>query len=539
LAKNKKSNLKNIPFLSPIEERLNFFAKKTIISLSIIGLISLLVRLYYFDPEIPLTYDALRYFFYAADISVLGHLPTNYTPANNGWSVFLSMFFSIFQFDNVISYMQLQRLFGIIISVLTIIPVYFLCNKFFEKRYSIVGTAIFAFEPRLIQNSLLGITEPLYILLGTIALVLFLSTEKKIVYISFGIAALTSIIRAEGLFLFPAISIMFFIRYRKERLVIPKFLLASIIFVLILLPMASYKIEASGTDNLIMRVFDSISTYNISSVDESSATSILTGLENFPKYLGWNLIPIFIFFAPIGFILIFNNLNYRTITIIVSLVSMSLPAFFAYSFPLPDTRYFYFLFPLFCVLSLFTIKKFVKKFSNQNLILISIIASILLASGIFLDYKIDNEHQKEAFFIAKHVADSTTAINDYKPESGFLQVVDIPQEWQILEPYFHGEREKGISTITLIPHQTSVIPVKGFESLEEYIEISKDKGLTHLVLDGKQERPDFLNDVFYNDKKYPYLIKEYDSFDFGLKYHVKILKIDYKIFELTKQKVEN
>jgi len=38
---------------------------------------------------------------------------------------------------------------------------------------------------------------------------------------------------------------------------------------------------------------------------------------------------------------------------------------------------------------------------------------------------------------------------------------------------------------------------------------SREMGLTHLVDDGAENRPNFLNDVFYNDRKYPYLIKIY------------------------------
>ena len=44
--------------------------------------------------------------------------------------------------------------------------------------------------------------------------------------------------------------------------------------------------------------------------------------------------------------------------------------------------------------------------------------------------------------------------------------------------------------------------------------------------------PDFLIDVFNNEKKYQYLIKEFDSQEYGYSYHVKKFKIDYNIFEI-------
>ena len=113
------------------------------------------------------------YFLYASEINYVGTLPTSWSPANNGWPSFVALFFSLFSLEDVFSYMQLQRFISIILSVLTIIPIYYLCKKFFTKEYALLGVTFFAFEPRLIQNSLLGITEPLFILLETLAIVFF------------------------------------------------------------------------------------------------------------------------------------------------------------------------------------------------------------------------------------------------------------------------------------------------------------------------------------------------------------------------------
>ena len=154
--------------------------------------------------------------------------------------------------------MQLQKILTIIFSTLTIIPVYFLCKKFFNNKLSLVGAIIFAFEPRIILNSSLGITEPLYILLGTTGIVLFLSTNKKFIYSSFVIAAFISMMRSEGIFLFLAISIMFIIRFRKEKLVIPKYFLLLILFILLLLPMATYRTETTGNNGFSDRILNGI-----------------------------------------------------------------------------------------------------------------------------------------------------------------------------------------------------------------------------------------------------------------------------------------
>ena len=355
-----------------VEKRLDFFTKNIVLSLSIIGFLALVLRLYYFPFVIPLTLDALNYFWYSMDISILGHFPS-YILSNNGWPTFLSIFFSIFHFNNFMDYMILQRTVTVSISVLTIIPVYLLCNRFFDKPYAIIGASIFAFEPRIIQNSLLGITEPLYVFLGATALFLFLSSNKKMVYSSFGICALLTLVRPEGLFLFFALSIMFFIRYRKQSKLIAKYALAATIFVLLLLPLITIRIQIMGNDSLTSRISETISYHVLSPSDKTNGNSglpfVISGIENLVKFLGWASIPIFVVFVPFGAYLILKNRNHENNTILVTIVIMLIPAVYAFSI-ISDTRYLFFQYPMWCVLSLFTVKTLADKFRTRNIILI-------------------------------------------------------------------------------------------------------------------------------------------------------------------------
>ncbi len=78
--------------------------------------------------------------------------------------------------------------------------------------------------------------------------------------------------------------------------------------------------------------------------------------------------------------------------------------------------------------------------------------------------------------------------------------------------------------------------INGYQSLQEFIDKNRKDGLDYIVVDGKPSRPVFLNDVFYNEQKYMYLKKVYDSLDYGYNYHVKIFKIDYEKFEELIQK---
>ncbi len=516
-----KNNELNI--LKHMQSFPNFLLNSSLFGLSFIVILSLLIRFNYFVPEIPLTHDALDYFFYAMDTSILGHLPVNYSPQNNGWPAFLSLFFSFFKFDDGISYLQIQRILSIVLSVSTIIPIYVLCRKFIGKPESLIGSAIFAFEPRIIGNSLFGLTEPLYILLCSLSLVFFLSNSKKLIYSSFGFVALATMVRSEALFLFIGLSIIFLIRFRNDKLVLPKYLPALVIFVLLLLPMSLYRIETIGDDSIIGRVTDGMER-----TQTGVTNGMLVGLENYFKFLGWDLLPLFILFVPIGIFLIFKDLNYQKLTIIISTLLMSLPAIYAYSVPALDTRFLFILYPMFCVFSVLTITKLVQRFSKKNYLLILILGMLFLMSIMFLENEIlDVDHEKDSYFVAKYLVTSSNVFNDYS-ESKYLESADVFENWDKIKPYFFVEREKGLSIRSNIVHNFTVIPIDGFDTLEDYIQ--KNNGLTVLVIDNEKHQPEFMLDVFNNEEKYSYLINELDTSHDEYSYHVKIFRIDYEKF---------
>ena len=541
----KNNNFSNNPIFEKNENLKNFFLKNSYLHITIIIIISISLKLYYVNFEIPFALDSLEYFIYAFDSSILGHLPESYAPVNNGWPGFVSIFFSIFEFDNPISYMQLQKLISITISTLTIIPVFLLCKKFFNKKFSLVGASIFAFEPRIIQNSIEGITEPLFIFLVAITLVMFLSENKKIMYGSFGIISLGTMVRSEGIMLFFVISIIFFIKYRQSWSTIPKYIPAALIFILILLPMSTYRTEVNDNDGVFGRIIDVITVYILTNsqndqqwnelslpeqqiVDKNNNKTnlITTGIENYLKYFIWILIPIFILAVPIGIILIFKNLNYKKLTIIFSIIGLSIPIFYAYSISIMDTRYLYVLYPMLAVISIFTVERFLQKNNYKNIILVILVSGILITSISFLEIKkIDVEHEKDAFEIAKYIVRHTTVVNSYSPESQYIKVAEVFRDWPSIPIHTSDGHFEVIMTR---------ISTNGFESIDEFIKNSKNQGLSHIVIDNNSNRPDFLKDIFKTENS-SYLIKEYDSKEDGnLNYHVKIFKINYEEFDKRK-----
>jgi hypothetical protein len=493
------------------------FTKHIVIVLVLIATVGFVLRLVFFNPNIPLSLDALSYFWYANDMSILGNFPKSEV-ANTGWPTFLSIFFTVFHSDDFLDYMNLQRLVTIIISVATIIPTYFLCTRFFDRTISLVGTMLFVFEPRIVQNSLFGITEPLYIFLIATALFLVLSRKNLYVYLAFSVSALASFVRVEGFFLFIVLSLIFFITQRKNKKVWFHYSIAVVFFILLLVPMTAVRLQTQNNDSLTGRIF--AETVAIVNPEQEFENGWVDEQLNIFKFIGWALIPVYIFFVPWGFFMIIKKRNQTTLIILISALVLLVPAFDAIVISeAHDTRYLLPSYTLFCVLALFPVKFLFDRIKNQKRFLMFLAFGIFVSSVIFLNIKIaDPEHEREAFELAYYVNNSTSVINQYYPEAGYLSVI-------------------GLTTIENFPVLSSEIPsgperisYMGFTSISEYIQSAKQNGLTHLVLDGMKNRPEFLNDVFYHEKNYPYLKKAFDSQDYGYKYHLKIFEIDYKKF---------
>jgi len=495
----------------------------TVFLLMVIGF-SVGIRFYFFPADVPLNGDALYYFWYSSDIYQLGKLPDNWSPTNNGWPIFVSIFFTIFDSKDIFTLMQIQKLLSVLISVTIIIPTYFLCKKFVKKKFALIGATFIAFDPRLIINSFLGVTDPLYLLLIATSLTLFLFSNKKTVYFSFVVVSFATIIRGEGLAFFLVLSIMFFIRYRKDGYkVFLKYVLILGIFTLIILPISLYRIEVTGSDGIFIRGLGSGENLVSSlTTSEQSRNNILEGLELFVKYLIWVLIPNFIIFIPLGIFLIFRNRSFEKNTIILSLGIMILPALYAYAIIYAtDTRYLYVLFPMFSVLAVLSIEKIVGTLNKSNIIVVIIILVIIISSIMFYDYqKIDYQHEKESFEIMRKISTMVNGTNVLYQESSYLQTSQTIEQW----PNSFTETRLQMTNI-------ATIPTKSFNSLENYIMGSKDKGLTHIIVDDKKIRQGFLKDVFYHEENYIFLEKVYDSKMNGYNYHVKVFEINYSLVD--------
>ena len=512
-------------------------AKKPIVFLVLIALAGLFLRLVYFPYDVPLFNDSLGYFWYAIDMSILNQLPPGHSIVNNGWPSFLSIIFQLMDSNNFLDYHNMQRFVGVVFSVATVFPVYFLCSMYFKKSYSLLGATLFIFEPRLIQNSFIGTPESMYIFLMALLLFLFLSNNFKKIYLAFGIVALLAITRYEGLLMIIPLSVVFFIRFRRQKKDLIKYIICISIFILILMPVAFLRNETMGQDGLISHVSAGPMVYASAIQENSSALGdfLYLGSINLIKYLGWAQIPSFIIFVPLGIIFIFKKIDYKKSTIIFTIVVMLIPAFYAYSREFQEMKYLYVLYPIFCVLACFTFKIFLEKFHRKNLIFCIIIGGIILSSVIFVEWKaLDSDHYRELYEILTEIGQKEMKINTEFGKYGqllYFQWVNVQNAEKF--PILKEDMPQSKMTFTLTDDWEVVYD---FDSLRDYFQFLEKQKITHLILDkyGNAKFQHELNlhllDMFNHENKYTFLVKEYDSRENGFNYHLKLFKIDYDLY---------
>ena len=381
--------------------------------------------------------------------------------------------------------------------------------------------------------------------LMALLLFLFLSNNFKKIYLAFGIVALLSLVRYEGLLMIIPISIVFFTRFRAQKKDLLKYAICISVFLLILVPMAYLKNETMGQDGFISHIGAGPDYYQTTIVEykqKSLADLLYLGTVNLIKYVGWAQIPVFIIFVPLGIILIFKKLDFKKSTIILSILTMLIPAFYGYSRGLEEIKYIYVLYPIFCILSCFTFKIFLEKFHRRNLIFCMIIGGIILSSVIFVEWKsIDNEHFRESYKIISDIGNKEMKINKefgkYGEEFLYFHWVRVNEAEKF--PILSKELPKGnleYQPLNLVlDTKDSPITVYDLDNSRDYFQFLMAQKITHLFVDeyNNSLQPELrlqLIDIFNHENKYPFLTKEYDSKENGFDYHIKIFKINYDLY---------
>ncbi len=512
----------DLSFLEKFENKISFFSNNVFLSLLIIGIIGLSIRILFLHIEIPMNSDNFLYFRSAID-QITNYSSETDVVFNNGWPSFLSLFFRVLPSNNFMDYMALQKFLTIGISVLTIIPIYFLSKQFVGKQFAVLSSAIFIFEPRIAQNSLFGITEPLYIMALTISLVLIFNKKYYLHFISFATLSFAILVRSEALFLLPIFFVIFFFHSGINKKSFVKSFIILIIITSILFPAAIIRSEQTGHDGMTGRISSGINHISeASNENQFEMFSIITdGIINMLKFLAWSQIPYLIFFVPVGFFLFIKNGNkYEKSLILVGILAL-IPTIYPYSFA-SDSRWIFPLYPIFCVMSAYSIKYFLQKTNKPKSFTVLIFSIIIISSIFYLNWKdIDKEHEMELYNLSLEISNRASMVNVFYPESAYLNVVGLTKIEKFPAPSYEYLEK---ITESFWYDETS--------SITELIKNGKEQGLTHLVVDDNENRPQFIRNILISEEKFPYLVKEFDSLEQGYQYRLNIYKIDYSKIDL-------
>ena len=405
----------------------SFSSKNIVVCLTIIGVISLIFKLYLADFSTPVFSDALEYTQHSIAQSQGQFL--QHPQRHSGWPLFQTVFMNLINSNNFLDYSNISKILSISISSLTIIPVYFLSKKFFNPGLSLLAVGFFAFEPRLIQNSTLGFSEPLFILVMVSSIYFITKNETKFIVLSFILAAILWWIRPNGFILFFIISIIYFAKVRFNFISIRNFLIFALIFSLIVTPLLLQRYDQFGdpTYNWIgERIwvgeyshsrsmlpgesYSAINFINDFGINSFFERFVYNGSSTLFSIISYMMLPYLIFLTPLGMIFCIKKQISKKgffpiwMTLLISILASIIP--FAV---IPDKRLILYIFPFLTIFAIIPINHYFEKSiflkNNSTKLLLAIFVILIITSSFMVSrYELsDSTYEEEQMNFTKFV----------------------------------------------------------------------------------------------------------------------------------------
>ena len=540
---------------------MNLTTKKIIVLLIVVVVISLGLKLYHIDFSLPYNTDNLGFI-----LRGFSHLNGDFsqTPDKGlGWSLFLFPFFHLVESDNLLDYSNLVRIISLAVSSVSIPMMYILSRRFFKRKYSLVAACLFAFEPHLNYYSGIGLAEPLYILaiIGTFYFVT--SNHAKMIIPALMLSSVIWWTRINGFVILLLTTIIFFIIHKREPKTIGFYLLGLTFFFLILSPMLIQRDSQFGdplyfwyNEKIFLDNYDELVSDNIENdgsalgyIEKNGIYSfterfIFQGLENTFEILFKLLLPYLIILIPFGILfslrafdqkqnLIWANWIFILGTIITLIVVIS---------TVPERRFLLLLYPFLIIFSVIPIQRLVEYgFSTfaftqkqKNISLFSILVLVLVLSIVFTVNQYEQPNvifENEKLQVAQYMVENLNGVvlDGNGPAFEYVSYVLVN------EP--HGNfKEKSINDPNM--HSSKINPnfKRSYiyaESIENLLTIDNTKNLQYIISNENEGFfHKYVNDIYSNEEKYPYLIKIFDSTEQEMKFvKLKIFEIDYEKFK--------
>lgn len=452
------------------------------------------------------------------------------------WPFLLSIFFRFFEFQTYIEYVNIIRIISIGLSVITIPIFYLISKKFVTKKYSILAASFFAFNIQIIQNSTWGITEPLFLLLALISIYFMFHHNSKYIIFSFIFAGLAFDTRLNGIVVLIMIIIFCCSKIKSKKKLLSVFLIGIFSFLIITIP-HYYETDSqnipiinqiSGTVNptsnnlnphlvSIAKIFlneeqldpNSNNFHEITFLEKYFYATIKEGYHFFIIHL-----QLLIFLLPMGLFLIFKNRKNNELVIFSGIIISLIIAIPQYTMS-SEIRNLLLILPLSTIIGIIGLKNILENKKSKNIIISLIIISLIISSAIILYPNENNEMvlEKEKFgkYVSLNYSGKISGDLLYHIENNLIDLNSFPLKYK---------EGKGIIT------DYSFYTIFDENQLIKYL---KNNEISFLIIDNKVDnRYLIFEDIFENEKKYPYLIKTFDSEQKYQILKVKIFKVDFE-----------
>jgi len=487
-----------------------------------------------------------------------------------GWSIFMSPFYLLTDSTDLLDYLNITRILSIAISTVTIIPMYILARRFFDEKYSLMASCLFAFEPHLNYNSVLGLSEPLFIFGIVLASIFILQKNHNwYFYLSFLLAGIVWWVRFNGLVMVMILSIVFFVVYKPSSKNFLKYLVCIGLFLIIVSPILIQRYDQFG-DPLYFAVSDNhfigdaYSNYAVNTKDiEYSASDYIqdNGVISFVERFGLTglhimvldmfkmLFPYLIFLLPFGVLFSIRSFaqDKDYIKSIWILLLVNLGSLIIVFSTWGDMRLIYHVFPFIIIISTIVIQRVVKhglstfQFSEKqkNFFLVGIISIVIISASILTlrmdesDKLLDQERIEFSKLLTQKFNGKISAGGDVLRLLTYTQLQDSPylfKEFKTSAYDFSIGRDSDLFASENMLERILLYA----KSLDELIEIGKKYDLKYIAINKEQPKNDwygYLANLYDEGEKYPFLTKVLDTKEIGFKkFKVKVFEINYDKF---------
>jgi len=542
-----------------METKLQLSRSNVVLYLILIVIISLGLKLYLVDFSLPVNSDNLSYV-----LNGIAHSNGDFdhSPSRSiGWSLFLSPFFSLMNSNDFLDYSNVAKIISIGVSTTTIFLIYKVGRKFFDERYSLVAACLFAFLPQLNYNSVMALSEPLFIFSILASFYFLLNDKSKFIIPALAFVGFSYWIRLNGIIFFLIISLIYILTFKKSRIFLRNYGIGLVIFLIIISPILLQKYEQFGDpfyssyqDKMFSNNYEELIS-NLSLNTEASASSyienngildfmytfFISGIFNSMIMLSKLSFPYIFILIPFGILFSFRAFDQKSqytkanwIFILSSILFMS----FILSV-VPEKRFLLFLMPFLVLFSVIPIHRvteyglstFSLSRNQKNAFLVIVIIIVIILSGLFtlryekLDPGLENEKMDFAQYALENLHGNT--LRDFGGGTDYINSVILLdynnfQDFKISSLADDTERSK-------LAYQEIGVSASNIEDL-----ILKGEPLNLNYLISNQHDTfyyPFVDQVYHNEEQYPYLIKIFDSHEHGYeKLKIKVFEIDYEKF---------